>query len=125
MNRRTIDEQARRLVAVVSQSLSRELGIPRPEQPLLGELYLRVRDRLAGVSDLGAASDDEAEDLALTIYLTCLAESDSVGPHILVQVKACVAAALRESIWGEPPEVEASVRPRPGENENRKRREEK
>lgn len=91
----TMDETARRLVAEVSESVSRELHGPRLTQPLLNELYLRVRERLLELGALGVAREEVVENLALTIYLAWLAEGgDLPGPRALVVLKTSVARAL-------------------------------
>ena len=113
MNRMTIDEQARKLVAAVSQSLSSKMDGLQPGQPLLAELYLRTRDRLREIGDLEIAGDDAAEGLALTIYLVWLAEVEAPSPDLLIELKDSVRAALRDLAASQQRERETAVRPEP------------
>lgn len=95
MTTTTIDEQARRLVAAVSETARTELHIATLGPRALSDLYLRVRERLRQLGASGAR-EELVDDLALTVYLAWLPEDDPPGPDLLVAVKAAVARALRE-----------------------------
>lgn len=101
----TIDEQARRLMLAVSESARADLKVAGLSPRALGELYLRIRERLRKRERRkknGAESFQAlAEDLALTIYLAWLAEDDPPGPDLLVVLKSSVEKVLQDSDEGE------------------------
>jgi hypothetical protein len=90
-----IDDRARRLMRAVRDSARTDLKVTGLSPRALGELYLRIRERLKKHRDTGSLQD-LVDDLSLTVYLAWLAEEDSAGPDLLVALKSAVAKALEE-----------------------------
>ncbi|MCB1055891.1 MAG: hypothetical protein KDD11_10320 [Acidobacteria bacterium] len=91
MTKTDIDDTARRLLAAVSELVA---GPPfaAAEARVLGDLYLRLREQLEELR--GDRSPEAAESLALTVYLSLLAEDRSPGPEALVDLKTRIEDAL-------------------------------
>ena len=89
-----LDLHATHLVAVVTAQVSTDLGLKRPSASALGEMFVRVRERLAELG--GAAPIEElAPILSLTIYLTWQAEADAPDSQVLAPLKEQIERVLR------------------------------
>lgn len=89
----SLDLRTTHLVAAVTGHVCADLGIRRPNASVLGEMFVRVRERLA---DLGEAvpPDEVAAVVSLTIYLTWQTEADAPDSRALSRLKERVEEAL-------------------------------
>ncbi len=96
MPREDLDWRARQVLASVRRDLDRYRGSPLPPR-LAGELYVDVRQILAGCAGGAAMHRKLVDDLAVAIYLVMVNDGSS-DPRLLAELRQslCEAPAVTD-----------------------------